>query len=131
MVKLKYKIGLILIVALVITLLINSITFHDKINYTALGDGLALGITPRDLMGKSFNDYYVEMLENNHKLASFNTEFIKRYLTSEDMWDLLNANKKGPSSHIAIKQILAKSDIITRAIGLDERVDFMMMLLLS
>ena len=108
----------------VFTFLINWQMTEDKISLTSLGDGVALGLTNSQVMGKSFNDYLKDDLENRHKLKEYNNEFAIEQLDLEKLNDYLEDNELGKKTKIPLKQIIAKADILTIAIGMDEIMDY-------
>lgn len=122
--KRRYKLLIIIITGAILTFVINSFTKEEKIYFTALGDGIALGMTPYDMVGYSFNDYYEESLSSKRKLANYNNEFIEQDLTIEKLQEDLEKNIRGEKTNIPIKQTLAKANIITIAIGMDEMIDY-------
>ena len=108
----------------VFTFLINWQMTEDKISLTSLGDGVALGLTNSQVMGKSFNDYLKDDLENRHKLKEYNNEFAIEQLDLEKLNDYFEDNALGTKTKIPLKQIIAKADILTIAIGMDEIMDY-------
>ena len=67
----KKKLILITILGTIFSALIYFYTKTDEINIVALGDGVALGMTPYNIEGYSYNDYLKEEYQNNHKLDQF------------------------------------------------------------
>lgn len=122
--KRRYKLLLIIFLGSMLTLIISFIFKDDKINFTALGDGVAIGMVTYDYVGPSFNDYLKDYFENKKILKNFNNDFTSQYLLIEELNDYLNENKYGKKSTMPLKQIIAKSDIVTIAIGMDEFVDY-------
>ena len=78
--KRRYKLLLIISVGALATILINFVTFKNKISLVSLGDGFSLGMTPYNVAGPSFNDYLKENLESQKKLDSYNNEFSQAHL---------------------------------------------------
>ena len=117
--KRRYKLLLIILLGVIFTFLINFITVKDKINLVSLGDGFSLGMTPYNVAGPSFNDYLKENLENKNKLGTYNNEFSIAHLRIHELNDYLEDNTLGRFTRLPIKQILAKADVITIAIGID------------
>lgn len=122
--KRRYKLLLIIIIGSVITILINFWTFKNKINLVALGDGLSEGMTSYNVAGPSFNDYLKEELESKKLLGTYNNEFSKTHLTINELNEYLEDNVLGKFTREPIKQTIAKADIITLSIGLDEFADY-------
>ncbi len=121
--KRRYKLLLILTIGLIATIIINSTTVHKKISIVSLGDGFSLGMTPYNVAGTSFNDYLKEKFEKKNMLDDYNNEYSITHLTTHELKDYLEENIRGSSTKIPIKQTLAKAEIITIAIGVDEFAD--------
>ena len=117
--KRRYKLLLIILIGMVATIIINSCRLVPKTTVTALGDSLSLGMTPYNVAGTSFNDYLKERLENAKKLDVFNNEFSLNHLRIHELNDYLSDNVIGKYTRVPIKQTLAKSELITLAIGID------------
>lgn len=121
--KRRYKLLIIILIGVVVTILINFVSVKNNLTLVSLGDGLSLGMTPYNVAGTSFNDYLKEKIEKKRRLGEFNNEFSKEHLTIRELNDYLEDNAIGSFTRIPIKQTLAKADIITIAIGLDEMAD--------
>ncbi|MDE6284883.1 MAG: hypothetical protein K2M17_03985 [Bacilli bacterium] len=122
--KLKYKILLIVLVGGLITVLINSELKDTKISLVAIGDGVSLGMTSYNVVGYSYNDYLMEEIENRHKLQSYNNEFSIENQTVDELYDALEKNTLGQKTKLPLKQIIAKADILTINVGMDEFIDY-------
>lgn len=118
--KRRYKLILIITVGAILTLLVNTITVDNKIMLVSIGDGLSLGMTPYKVAGTSFNDYLKEELESKKKLQGYNNEFSQSYLTIHELNEYIEDNLVGKFTRVPIKQTLAKADVITISIGIDE-----------
>lgn len=121
--KRRYKLLLIILFGVIFTILINSTTIENKITLVSIGDGVSLGMTAYEMFGYSYNDYLEEHLTSKNMLQSYNNEFSIEHLTIEELYDILEDNKYGKKTKIPIKQTLAKAEIITLCIGMDEFVD--------
>lgn len=121
--KRRYKLLLILAIGLIATIIINGTTVHKKISIVTLGDGFSLGMTPYNVAGTSFNDYLKEKFEKANKLDSYNNEYSISHLTTHELKELLEDNVRGNYTKIPIKQTIAKAEIVTVAIGVDEFAD--------
>lgn len=121
--KRRYKLLLIIVSGIIITILINSITLKNKITLVSLGDGFSLGMTPYNVAGSSFNDYLKEILDENNKLDEYNNEFSQAHLKIHELNEILEDNTLGKFTRIPIKQTIAKAEILTISIGLDELAD--------
>lgn len=118
--KRRYKLILIIVLGAILTFIINSLRVSSKTNFMAIGDGLSVGMTPYNVAGTSFNDYLAEKLENKKRLGIYNHEFSYSHETIHELNEHLNNNRIGKNSRTPIKQIIAKSNYITIAIGIDE-----------
>ena len=118
--KRRYKLLLIILIGTILTIFINSLRVTSKTTFTSLGDGLSIGMTPYNVAGTSFNDYLKEKLEKNNDLESYNNEFSYVHQTIHELNEHLNNNDYGKKTRTPIKQIIAKSDLLTLAIGIDE-----------
>ena len=121
--KRRYKLLIIILVGAALTILINFVTFKNKLNLVSLGDGFSLGMTPYNVAGPSFNDYLKEYLEAKNKLANYNNEFSQAHLKAHELNDNLEDNALGKFTRIPIKQTIASAEILTISIGLDEFAD--------
>lgn len=118
--KRRYKLLLIILIGAILTIFINSLRFTSKTTFTSIGDGLSIGMTPYNVAGNSFNDYLKEKLEIKNDLESYNNEFSYVHQTIHELNEHLNNNDYGNTTRTPIKQIIAKSELLTLAIGIDE-----------
>ena len=121
--KLSVKLFIIVLLGTIITLWISFSTSESKINLVTMGDGISLGITSYNVVGVSYNDYLKEVYENKNNLQYYNNEFSKQHMRIDDLMEILEKNVVGEKSKKPIKQILARADIITIGIGMDELID--------
>lgn len=101
-------------------MLINKTVIKNKITLVSIGDSFSLAMTPYNVVGTSYSDYLKEMYEEENKLESYNNDFAINNLRVYELNNYLEKNVIGSISKIPIKQILAKAEIITIAIGVDE-----------
>ena len=80
-------------------------------------------MTPYNVAGSSFNDYLKEILDENNKLDEYNNEFSQAHLKIHELNEILEDNTLGKFTRIPIKQTIAKAEILTISIGLDELAD--------
>ena len=122
--KRRYKLLIIIFIGSVLTFLIYfSFSHINKINIVAIGDAIALGMTPYNVEGISYNDYLRDYYENKNVLHDYNKEFAINHLTIDKLSYLLEKNISGDTTHKNIKQVIAQASIITIAIGEDEFAD--------
>lgn len=118
--KRRYKLIIIISIGIIITIIINSLKVTNKKNLTALGDGFSQGMTPYDVAGISYNDYLKELFLKESNLDNYNYEFTEEHLTTHMLNEIISNNKCGKITSLPIKQVIAKSDLITISIGLNE-----------
>jgi lysophospholipase L1-like esterase len=118
----KFKRILLLIGLLLSIFLIYVITIDKKIYYIALGDSLAAGQNPYGAIGYGYSDYISNYLENNNMLEFYTKKFSNSGYRITDLKRDIEDNKRVTidDKEIAIKQALAKSDIITISIGAND-----------
>ena len=118
----KKKLIFLTLIAIFFTYIIYYFTKNDEITIVSLGDSLSLGMTPYDINGLSYNDYLKEEFEKKHKLKEYIPNFSKSRLTIKELIYEIKENKTITikNKSLSIKQAIAKSDILTIAIGFDE-----------
>lgn len=104
---------------LLVSFLIFILTFNSKLDYLALGDELALGITPYNEYNKSYTDFFKNYLNNKNKLKTYIIEFNKKdYKINDAIEDIKNSKELSINSKkINITQAIVSSDIITISLG--------------
>lgn len=117
----KNKLILITILGTIFSAIIYFYTKSDEINIVALGDGLALGMTPYNIKGYSYNDYLKEEYKNNHKLNKY-YEFASTGKTVKELIYEIKDNKTINISNekIEIQRAINEANILTINIGMDE-----------
>ena len=80
----KKKIILIALIGAILSVVIYFYTQNKEITIVALGDGLALGMTPYGIEGYSFNDYLKEDYLNKHELKAYIHEFARKGKTIKE-----------------------------------------------
>ena len=122
--KRRYKLLIIILIGAVLTFFIYfSFSHINKINIVAIGDAIALGMTPYNVDGISYNDYLRDYYDNKHLLNDYNKEFAINHLTIDKLNYFLEKNTSGNNTHKNIKQIIAQANIVTIAIGEDDFAD--------
>lgn len=116
----KKKILIIIFIGVLATFLIYKMNKQEKIYFLSLGDGLATGMTAYNIEGYNFNDYIRDELEQKEVLEEFIHEFSKTGQTVENLITSLENNYELEELDLTIQQALAKSKLITIAIGIDE-----------
>lgn len=118
--KRRYKLIIIICIGIILTIIINSLKVTSKTSIVALGDGFSEGMTPYNVAGMSYNDYLKELYLRDNNLDDYNHEFTEEHLTTHMLNEIISNNKKGKLTSLPIKQVLAKADLITISIGLNE-----------
>jgi len=118
---LKKKLILITVLGTIFSVLIYFYTKSDEINIVSLGDGLALGMTPYNIKGYSYNDYLKEEYKKNHKLNKY-YEFASTGKTVKELIYEIKDNKTINISNekIEIQRAINEANILTINIGMDE-----------
>lgn len=116
----KKKILIILFFGIVTTFFIYKFNKQDKIYFLSLGDGLATGMTAYYVEGYSYNDYIRDKLEKEDSLKKYLHEFSETGQTVENLITSIEHNYKLEELNLTIQQALAKANIITLGIGMDE-----------
>ena len=116
----KKKIIMIILIGIIATFLIYKFNIQEKIYFLSLGDGLATGMTAYNIEGYNYNDYIRDELEKKEKLEEFIHEFSKTGQTVENLITTIENNYELKELDLTIQQALAKSSLMTIAIGIDE-----------
>ena len=113
---------------LILILLSSSVYFiYDKTNYnnityTAMGDGLVLGIDAYGRIDYSYSDYVKDYLKSINKLKNYSSDFVSEDMTIEKLYNTLLTDKKVYSNNknLTINTILRETDYLTITIGLND-----------
>lgn len=118
----KYKKFAIFITSVLVILCIYKITNYNKVNYTALGDGIAKGKTPFDKIGLSYTDYFHQFLKNKYITNSDYKQFSYEDCRITDLINKIDSVliSKEDSKQNNITQAIKQADIITLSVGSDE-----------
>ncbi len=109
---------LILIVIIMTIFMLPSVVFADTpvINYTALGDSLAEGMTPDGDLGESYVDFIADRIEEEGYQVNLNNDGVSGYTTS-DILDQLNSD--------SVKAEIIAAGVITIDIGANDIIQTM------
>ncbi len=118
----KKKLLIITILGTILSIAIYFYTKSDEITITALGDGLALGMTPYNIEGYSFNDYLSADYKANHQLRNYLSEFASLNKTIKELTYEIKDNKEIiiKNEKYEIQRAINEANILTIAIGMDE-----------
>lgn len=116
----KKKIFLIILLGVVFTFLIYRYHENDDIYLLSLGDGLASGMTAYNIDGYNYNDYLRDKLEESSRLKDYVHEFSMADMTVEKLITSIENNYQLEATNLTIQQALAKSNLVTVGIGIDE-----------
>ncbi|QUG40568.1 S-layer homology domain-containing protein [Psychrobacillus sp. INOP01] len=102
-------------------------TWVTPVNYLALGDSLATGVTPDSKLGSGYTDFIAEALKSKDVLNSFNKGFTLPGYTTSDILKDLQANVTKPVFGIGnegdtaeLHKSIAAADIITISAGAND-----------
>lgn len=105
----------------------KSPTWIPSINYLALGDSLAAGITPTNELGKGYADFLAEELAGQELLQTSNKGFSYPGYKTEDVLKDLELNVTKPVLGIGhqeptatIQQSIKEANLITLSIGAND-----------
>lgn len=116
----KKVILLTILMGTILAFVIFKWTYHEDINIVTLGDSLSLGYTAYHVKGYSFNDYLRDHYEENSHIEEYITEFSDAEETSQTLLLKLKNNYTIEGTNLSITQAIAKSKILTIAIGMYE-----------
>lgn len=116
----KYKIGIIILLGIILTSLIYFHTTEDKINVLALGDGISTGMTIYHVEGYDYNEYLTEDLNEENNLGNYYRYFNEVDETASNLLTKINNNITSIDKKITLKQAIKEADIITISLGMDE-----------
>ena len=116
----KKVILLTILMGTILAFVIFKWTYHEDINIVTLGDSLSLGYTAYHVKGYSFNDYLRDHYEENSHIEEYITEFSDPEETSQTLLLKLKNNFSIEGTNLSITQAIAKSKILTIAIGMYE-----------
>jgi len=105
--------------AIIIFITYNNLK-KEEINYLALGDGLAKGITPFETSGKSYSDYLFTYLNNKTETNKNYKAFTKEDYRITDLINDIENIRIDKKDNITITNVIKKADIITISIGSEE-----------
>lgn len=115
---------LILLLAIPITYIIFDKTNYNNITYTAIGDGLTLGIDSYGQKIYSYNDYTIDYLKDIKKLRDYNLIFSSPETTIEMVYNKLLKNEKMnyKNTKTTIRNILNETDYLVISLGLNDLI---------
>jgi len=115
---------LILLLAIPITYIIFNKTNYNNITYTAIGDGLTLGIDSYGQKIYSYNDYTIDYLKDIKKLRDYNLIFSSPETTIEMVYNKLLKNEKMnyKNTKANIRNILNETDYLVISLGLNDLI---------
>ncbi|WP_432352927.1 S-layer homology domain-containing protein [Sporosarcina sp. A2] len=102
-------------------------TWVKPVNYLALGDSLAFGITSEGMPGKGYPDYLAQSLQEMNLLVSSNKGFAYPGYSTPDVVKDLTDNATKPSVGInqtgqmmSLHQAIQDADLITLSVGAND-----------
>lgn len=126
MIKKHYKLVILLLIIFTIFLIYKT-NHNNYFNYTALGDGYALGITSYGNEDYGYSDYIKDELEKERKLNIYTKDFSEKSQAIDHLYETIVTNEKITINKVEknIKQTLRESDLVTITIGLNDLVYYM------
>lgn len=115
----KKQIILTIFTGILMAFIIYKITYHEEMNFLALGDGISLGLTAYNVKGYSYNDYLKDYFEDNTILREYISDFASVDETSKSLLNKISNNEVA-SNNMTIQQAISKAKIITISLGMDE-----------
>ncbi len=115
----KKQIILTIFIGILMAFIIYKITYHEEMNFLALGDGISLGLTAYNVKGYSYNDYLKDYFEDNTILREYISDFASIDETSKSLLNKISNNEIA-SNNLTIQQAISKAKIITISLGMDE-----------
>ena len=115
----KKQIILTIFIGILMAFIIYKITYHEEMNFLALGDGISLGLTAYNVKGYSYNDYLKDYFEDNTILREYISDFASVDETSKSLLNKISNNEVA-SNNMTIQQAISKAKIITISLGMDE-----------
>lgn len=118
----KIKKLLFVSLTILIVFLVYLGTVDKKVYYLNLGDSVAMGKNSYKVIGRSYDYYIKDYLNEKNKFEKFINEFNQEGLRITDLYNMIDSNYKidinGHSQ--TIKNALIKADIVTISIGNDD-----------
>ena len=115
----KKQIILTILIGILMAFIIYKMTYHEEMNFLALGDGMSLGLTAYNVKGYSYNDYLKDYFEDNTILREYISDFANVDETSKSLLYKISNNEIA-SNNMTIQQAISKAKIITISLGMDE-----------
>ena len=116
----KKQIILTIFIGILMAFIIYKITYHEEMNFLALGDGISLGLTAYNVKGYSYNDYLKDYFEDNTILREYIPDFASIDETSKSLLNKISNNEQLANNNLTIQQAISKAKIITISLGMDE-----------
>lgn len=112
---------LIFVIVCIITFLIYQKFQDNKIVYTSLGDGFAIGINSFGDKSYGYSDYLKDYLKKEDVLKKYNNEFSYQDMMIKDLYKdiLFNAHDKNNNN---IRQVLRESSLLTISVGINDLI---------
>jgi len=93
---------------------------EEKVNYVALGDSLAVGVSHQRALGLSYTDMLAEELHGAGYLGEFNKSFAYPGYTTQQLLDALKDEMTIAPNGLSIQESIASADVITIDIGAND-----------
>ena len=118
------------LIVFIVSLLIVYYTYaiflnqNKKIIYVPLGDSIAEGMTPENVIDYGYTDYVADFLKSENKLFFYSKEFTHSGYTIDNVKRDINDNKTVEINNkkYHLKEILRESDLVTITIGANDLI---------
>lgn len=120
----KHKILIVFILVCISIFLIYKRNDKNNINYTSLGDGLAIGIDSFGRIDYGYSDYIKDFLQEKEKLNQYIKSFSNQNMNIEKLQEYILINKKIKlrKKEYNIRNTLRETEILTISVGLNDLI---------
>ena len=120
----KYKFLIILILVCTSIFFIYRKNDKNNINYTSLGDALAIGVDSFGRIDYGYSDYVKNFLKEQNKLNQYIKSFSNKNMSIEKLYEYILINKKIKlkNREYNIRKTLRETEILTISIGLNDLI---------
>lgn len=120
----KYKVLIILILVCTSIFFIYKKNDKNNINYTSLGDALAIGVDSFGRIDYGYSDYVKDFLKEQNKLNQYIKSFSNKNMSIEKLYEYILINKKIKlkNREYNIRKTLRETEILTISIGLNDLI---------
>lgn len=120
----KYKVLIIFILVCTSIFFIYKRNDKNNINYTSLGDALAIGVDSFGRVDYGYSDYVKDFLKEKDKLNQYIKSFSDENMSIEKLYEYILINKKIKlkNKEYNIRKTLRETEILTISVGLNDLI---------